>query len=514
MLRYLVEEELASRGERLKAYSIGVDVLGKAENFDPSNDSSVRVAMHKLRLAMDLYLTSAASTDDRVRIELKPHSYRPEISVKAEKERADEGRRRSARKGTATAILLVTIILAACVSWFLQRSGTPHASAHLSPTVRIMISESEKGNALLNSFVNTLVVLHYDRMQVTLKMTGEADYFLLLSSYEADDSRPMMFVRLYQSDGTLVASETYPLPNGNNQANLMNLASEVNGDFLKFGAIMPRDFAQNPVFDATRRKIFTCYQNLVLWEQGEADVPNYAETLDCLDPGLVTDPKDKAAIYIMRASLMAEGSAGLIATPRPVTITDARRELDRASHEVTDRKRYIAQLIVIDWRDPDRDTDQFRATLEEALQQPLDPELRYILATSYAYFLDNWTKGEEILPRSTLSGGDGTSPPSKSMSAFVFVPGDLARSEYRQAQADLARTGAESTPIYAVLELVIGCGAQEEDTIDAALTRIDAHPELTRETVGSYIVDKAYGPRLERLMLDTISNDMCGSLVS
>ncbi|GJD62695.1 hypothetical protein [Methylobacterium frigidaeris] len=52
-LSYIVEEELAGRGEAIKAYTIATQALGRADSFDPSNDPSVRVEAGRLRRVLD-----------------------------------------------------------------------------------------------------------------------------------------------------------------------------------------------------------------------------------------------------------------------------------------------------------------------------------------------------------------------------------------------------------------------------------------------------------------------------
>src|SRR5690349_9333843 len=42
-LRYVVEKALAGRGERIKAYTIAVEVLGRADTFDANADPAVRL---------------------------------------------------------------------------------------------------------------------------------------------------------------------------------------------------------------------------------------------------------------------------------------------------------------------------------------------------------------------------------------------------------------------------------------------------------------------------------------
>lgn len=78
LLTFLVTEELAGRGERLKGYTVGVDGLGKAADFDPSNDASVRVETGRLRRMLTNYFTEHDSED--VLIEIPKGSYRPRFS--------------------------------------------------------------------------------------------------------------------------------------------------------------------------------------------------------------------------------------------------------------------------------------------------------------------------------------------------------------------------------------------------------------------------------------------------
>ena len=48
-LEYLVNEALAGRGERLKAYNVALEVFDRPETFDPTTDPLVRVEAARLR---------------------------------------------------------------------------------------------------------------------------------------------------------------------------------------------------------------------------------------------------------------------------------------------------------------------------------------------------------------------------------------------------------------------------------------------------------------------------------
>ncbi|PHR94490.1 MAG: hypothetical protein COA69_02530 [Robiginitomaculum sp.] len=55
LLKYLLTEKKAGQAQRIKAYSIAIDVLGRGEDFDNSLDSIVRVEMHRLRKNLSLF---------------------------------------------------------------------------------------------------------------------------------------------------------------------------------------------------------------------------------------------------------------------------------------------------------------------------------------------------------------------------------------------------------------------------------------------------------------------------
>ena len=76
MLRFLVEETLAGRGERLKEYVLGVELFGRPDSYDPRLDSLVRVEARRLRTTLDRYYADEGSRDPVI-IELAKGSYIP-----------------------------------------------------------------------------------------------------------------------------------------------------------------------------------------------------------------------------------------------------------------------------------------------------------------------------------------------------------------------------------------------------------------------------------------------------
>ncbi len=77
-LLFIVEAVLRGRGERLKGYTIGVEVLRRDINFDPQIDPIVRVEATRLRRAIERYYGGPGTADDIV-IDIPRGGYVPRI---------------------------------------------------------------------------------------------------------------------------------------------------------------------------------------------------------------------------------------------------------------------------------------------------------------------------------------------------------------------------------------------------------------------------------------------------
>jgi len=79
LLEYLIRAEVNNEGDKIKAYSIGLDVFDKAKDFDPTTDSSVRVEVGRLRTAIALFEASEWA-DTAIKVEIPLGTYQPEIT--------------------------------------------------------------------------------------------------------------------------------------------------------------------------------------------------------------------------------------------------------------------------------------------------------------------------------------------------------------------------------------------------------------------------------------------------
>jgi hypothetical protein len=126
LLRYLGFKSLEEPAGPLKEYTIGIEALGKPEDYDPRLDPTVRVEVAKLRKRLKEYYDGAGASH-RIRLTIPKGGYMP---LFVEELPADPGTAVSARTGYLwpgiAAALLLTVV------WLLWR-GQPKAEAVLSP---------------------------------------------------------------------------------------------------------------------------------------------------------------------------------------------------------------------------------------------------------------------------------------------------------------------------------------------------------------------------------------------
>lgn len=83
-LRYIVEQRLNGNTDRLKGYTIGIDVFDREDDFDPNQDSIVRVEAGRLRTKLRDYYQDFG-TSDPVLIDLPRGTYAPVITSAMER---------------------------------------------------------------------------------------------------------------------------------------------------------------------------------------------------------------------------------------------------------------------------------------------------------------------------------------------------------------------------------------------------------------------------------------------
>lgn len=254
-LRYVVEATLRGQQERLKGYTIAVEALGRAENFDPQTDPIVRVEAIRLRRAIARYYANGGANDPVV-IELPLGTYVP-VFRRAGLEPREKPAERSAaspspaiqrpahwwrRSAAAALVLLGASIYAGLDFWFDFNTPNPAktvaltlaAPVNAAPAIRppsypvVAVGAFEAtGNDVSKSAADVLrarlrdALARFDEIQVVsppLTETGAsvsvsenaAVRYGLTANLEAQDGTIMLNVRLTDAaDGRVVYAHTF-----------------------------------------------------------------------------------------------------------------------------------------------------------------------------------------------------------------------------------------------------------------------------------------------------------------
>ena len=135
LLRFLVEQSVSGRSDRLKEYEIGTEALGKGPAFDPRTDPIVRSEVSRLRARLEKYYSTTGQTDQLV-IVLPKGSYLPQIQTRSAQTA------RTPEKGTSGfqrfSVLAAGLIAAACVIAFVLWSKAPRTSAPANVSIAVL----------------------------------------------------------------------------------------------------------------------------------------------------------------------------------------------------------------------------------------------------------------------------------------------------------------------------------------------------------------------------------------
>jgi TolB-like protein len=129
LLRHLVEETLAGRGELLKGFTIAVAVFDRDASFDSQTDPVVRLEARRLRTEIDAYYGTAGAGDP-LQISIPKGHYRPifawragaptPVAPPAQPPRA-AAQPSPVRARLRLALLGLALVLAAAGGWLLNR---------------------------------------------------------------------------------------------------------------------------------------------------------------------------------------------------------------------------------------------------------------------------------------------------------------------------------------------------------------------------------------------------------
>jgi len=258
-LHFVVESVLQGKSDRIKAYTIGIDVLRRDAKFDPQLDPIVRVEATRLRRTIDRYYAGLGA-DDAIRIDVPRGSYIPTFSRRpclpgVTPHSSTLDRFRSIRLLLVAAVALIVIGVIVVLSQ--RRVPAPNVATPSPGAVQPAEAALPPGNGLPVLFMPPFEVggtqgpssiaarslqetlsnafTHFDHVNVLLESRDHqaaagnqvapapdpnADYRFAGSVEYADDGAARLLFRLVDlSDGSIVWSRVFDrVPGGDDKA--------------------------------------------------------------------------------------------------------------------------------------------------------------------------------------------------------------------------------------------------------------------------------------------------------
>lgn len=555
LLEYLVSEELEGRGEEISGYSIASDVFHRGDEFDPAESSLVRVQMYRLRRLLDKYNGNHPETPQ---IRFAARSYRPEFDFgeayvsdpvptaspsdeepvfggviskrhahSGNVNRAfgsggnigDEGTeirgnrvwQFAARRGTAIAIALVVVTAIVILLYGVSDFFGGRQIERLAPRTMIAISADDPDvNALTRVRDDLVYSMQNEPLPVAFQAGGDVDYTIELKSSPLKDGASMVTMTAYRFDGAMIITKAYVVEDITDPKVIDDLTLALYEQFTWIDGAIPNDVRYSGKFDPQRAEILGCYIDLMSIAVGHvSDSPDAQRILDCLQPELITDPKERSEIYAERASLMNISIAGNVRLDRTYTTAEVLKELDKAEETYGDPNSRLNEKIQAHWRDPQRTAASLRALLASIENKPVTREQMYFIAASYTHFLDEQNKAEPYVNRLiSLLEVDDTN--RDTIYYFVALPGLLLDEEYDEALKYLEKTGATEHDIYQLYDLVLHCKKNSpKHVIDKKGIKLRSTLAKREQSITEFIVERKYSTRLQEGLMSAFATPQC-----
>ena len=183
LLKFVVEQTVNNRVDRLKEYTLGSEALGRGDSFDPRTDPIVRAEASRLRRRLELYYATEGRSDP-VHILLPKGGYVPQFLGAAPDDRAivskqaDSALPRPRRRGWLVAGALAVGCAAGLALWVPRRSPPP---------ALVQFDVELKARGMVGSEVGNHVILSPDGARLVY-VSLRADGVTVLNTRRLDQS--------------------------------------------------------------------------------------------------------------------------------------------------------------------------------------------------------------------------------------------------------------------------------------------------------------------------------------
>lgn len=518
-LRYLVDQDLAGHGDRLKAYSVAVSVFGRGADFDPQTDPIVRIEASRLRRTLERYYLTSGK-DDPVVIAVPKGAYVPVYQARPKPpdvippERADGAtpasqteagapfatmRRQNRIAVAAFALSLVALAGLALVG--LRRSDiqnpAPPALPPYGPTLAVMPFEAASRDAdaqvVATGISNELIdqIARFSELRVLGRETSRqaartddpAGYlkqyhvrYLVEGVVRRHDGSFSVTARLVDApSGTVLWSRAYDDRDGAAQIveTQADIAGRVATTLAKPYGVLFQASAGDRL--SNRPDDWDAYRCAIAFYDFRAALtePSHAAARDCLEKAVQRFPSYATAWAMLSLAYLEEDRAGFNRVRRKSPALDlALQAAEKAVQLEPENVRALEALMTVQFFR--QDVAKGMEAGEAALRlNPRDSELLGEFGSRVAQ-AGQWERGRELL-RAAVDQNPGNAS---------YYRGHLALAEMMlgrpgEAVAQIRQSDLQRYPLYNLVAAVVFANAGELQEAKAAAARFSlARPDF------------------------------------
>jgi adenylate cyclase len=475
LLRFVVEETLAGRADRLKGFTIALAVFGRKDDFDPQTDPVVRVEARRLRRDLDSYYVAAGRRDPVV-ISIPRGGYVPHFEWRDDDAAPDPPPPDDARpRRYPLAIALLAGALLGAFGWlgaglldsrsWSWSDGSGNAATELPRGPRIAVSpflslgddpeQAYFARGMTDQIVTDLVrfkALFVLSLPSKAEDQGELadpqdlgqelgiDY-LLTGSVGRDGDQIRLSAHLVDAEsGRVVWAESYG--DELTPSNVFEIQEDVS---RQVSAVLASNYgviAEAGQTEAQRRAptSLAAYDCVLRYyhHQRTLEAREHARVRACLERAVELDP-DYADAWAVLANVYAqEHRQGF--NPRPELYDPRERSLAAAERAVEIEPRNpTAQLMLANALFDRQDVVGFRAAGERAIAlNPNDPDILAHFGTRLVY-MGEWERGFALVSKAIALNPEFPEWYRDPLIFYYYQRGDYERALAESQRGELSR---------------------------------------------------------------------------
>jgi len=451
-LRFVVDETLAGRADRLKGYTIAVEVFGKPADFDAQSDPLVRVEAGRLRRRLIEYY-HGEGRDDAVRIALPKNGYAPTFAAAPataasapSASSARRARRKLVLRGAALGGFLAALaVLVVWVTWDRTPAPTPAATtgsararagpvSALGPRLLVLPLANLSGDASLDALaagtteeiIRALVAFNIFATASTAGRTLESTDlaalrsefdvgYVLTGSVRSSNADLRVAVRLIDTEvGTQLWTRAFD--ERRERAEQLAIEDRIGATIAKilsspFGPVYGHEIARTTGRPARDLDPYECL--LQFYEYSRFfDPAGHSQSLRCMQNAVKAEPRFAPAWSALAVLYLHEHLFGYSQEPDRGPPLDRALEAVRTSLD-TDGSGRVAGIALAAIRLANGDRQEFYQAIDRSLAPKEAHPATSLLAGYLLIQAGDWQRGAPLI--------DGALPLTTNVPAWAYV---------------------------------------------------------------------------------------------